>query len=792
MTERRLPRSLDPLPGESLPGFLLRLSCRLERSPRRIAELCGLTNGESCSQAYLRYLPDELKGRVANVLRLSKDEVRSLTLQRFSAAYPPLAKMQLNAKRAGFEAMVNWVVNASSRYCPDCLSGDGSDIQDKYGGAWALAWHLPVVFACNLHNRLLEHSCPNCALSLNGATGGGKRNMVKNLGSVGMHPLQCRNRSADCGNSRAPLGALCGARLDQVEKCSGKGIGSDELRRYLALQQRIMARLTSQRLHTDPGSHEFDTYFPDLLAVLQLIKLSWPVGAEVLSPQLASRIESHVEPLLSKLAAERERKERVNRLSMKVAPADSELCGSLLLAADSLLGDRMLADLRVRLQPIVKEAYRRSPSYASRICQRNDISTTLSRATVRRIYGVSARARLRIERKIFRFRVEEIPSFLPQSWYSVHLAKFSAELPDSLNGMERYLRRAAPLRLAELVSGLSWSECGPLVGVSKASAGRTQKFLGRRLDELGLWPAFEQDVGRIAHTLDTSSHRIDFARRRQRMSDWRMPLDDWNSMLEEFPLLSRLREKNNSDIGSALVWSMVTEGEHTCSPVVESIQKRGANSQPLAAGIARFVGNGLTGPTAILRRRLDSYAQTLADACDGVGDLSVSVAEIIEEDAVAHDRYHLLRIPGSTKNVSAAVFKGAVNAYGDVVPGAMWELFRSIVPPVEGRLCSDRDALGAILCVAVSGCGWNRLSFRYGVSGWTAFERLSEWTQAGVWVRLGALAQDRIGCDSERQWILCALEAISLRVEQVATRSGRPQRRESRVSPANEVPPAGF
>jgi hypothetical protein len=37
-----LPRSLDPLPDESLPGYVLRLAHRLDRSPARIIELTGL------------------------------------------------------------------------------------------------------------------------------------------------------------------------------------------------------------------------------------------------------------------------------------------------------------------------------------------------------------------------------------------------------------------------------------------------------------------------------------------------------------------------------------------------------------------------------------------------------------------------------------------------------------------------------------------------------------------------------------------------------------------------------
>jgi hypothetical protein len=42
MLGRPLPRSLDPLAGESLPGYVLRLAHRLERAPGRIAVLTGL------------------------------------------------------------------------------------------------------------------------------------------------------------------------------------------------------------------------------------------------------------------------------------------------------------------------------------------------------------------------------------------------------------------------------------------------------------------------------------------------------------------------------------------------------------------------------------------------------------------------------------------------------------------------------------------------------------------------------------------------------------------------------
>ena len=56
----------------------------------------------------------------------------------------------------------------ATRYCPECLAGDGSAIQESFGGPWLKAWHLPVVFACPAHRRLLEHLCPECGQPVHG------------------------------------------------------------------------------------------------------------------------------------------------------------------------------------------------------------------------------------------------------------------------------------------------------------------------------------------------------------------------------------------------------------------------------------------------------------------------------------------------------------------------------------------------------------------------------------------------------------------------------------------------
>lgn len=54
----------------------------------------------------------------------------------------------------------SWLFNDSPRYCPRCLAGDGSTVQQKYGGPWKKVWQLPIAFLCPDHRAYLHHGCP--------------------------------------------------------------------------------------------------------------------------------------------------------------------------------------------------------------------------------------------------------------------------------------------------------------------------------------------------------------------------------------------------------------------------------------------------------------------------------------------------------------------------------------------------------------------------------------------------------------------------------------------------------
>lgn len=200
-----LPSSLDPLPDESLVGFLLRLAHRLECSPGRILELAGFAGSRGWQHVsvipyhvMLELTPPERDG-LARTSRLTPQEAEALCFGQLQDRFPlprPASREQAPAKRFDW-----WLSTTFSRYCPQCLAGDGTAIQDDHGGAWKRAWRLPVSFACEKHNRFLEHRCPACghpALGIHGNSGG---RLVPGMMLRGLHPAQCRadSRTARCG-----------------------------------------------------------------------------------------------------------------------------------------------------------------------------------------------------------------------------------------------------------------------------------------------------------------------------------------------------------------------------------------------------------------------------------------------------------------------------------------------------------------------------------------------------------------------------------------------------------------
>ncbi|WP_392872750.1 TniQ family protein [Streptomyces sp. LN499] len=635
---RPLARSLAPLPEESLPGFLLRLSYRLERAPRHVGERLGLGQRHSnIPYPHLRALPDELRKHFSITAGLSDQEAKDLTLEGFAETYPALRKLR-NDSRIGATAQANWAMMPSSRYCPDCLRGDNSPIQKALGGAWQLHWHLPVVFACTRHDRLLEHACPSCNLALNSPEHR-RPGLIKQPNASALHPLRCRNRIATLpptpGAFASPV--PCGFRLDSISSASGTAIPAGDLDLLITLQQYINQHLTPGHNDSEPPDPLAAFFFPDLITATHLIKLSWPAGRSLLpSDAMTAAIDAYASPILSAINAQIRGAEKTGFRGARIAPDDALVSGALLLAASNLLGNRTPETLAELLVPLAFKAHQRSKWYTLNLVKDGGVSTNFAHAVSRQAPAFRVRNRLRRSPRTYQFQVDEVPPYLPRSRFLEHFTELRSHLPDSTCRNERLLRRGASLRLTEMITGLTWPECGVEMGIGANTARYTLNALGRQLKAGGLWPLFAYATEQIANELDSQEDRVDYANRRKKMENWHLPGTDWRVLFDGLDRLGGMHDRADPRIASVIIWSDVTQDAAINCPIITALRGVGDSRALTSRTSALHEADLGSGQRTRMRQRLNRYASHLAKACDQNRLQSVSMAAVVAEETRLH------------------------------------------------------------------------------------------------------------------------------------------------------------
>lgn len=628
MTFRPLARSLAPLPEESLPGFLLRLSSRLEIPPRWLAVRCGLiersVHNARIPTLLLQDLPGAMAQNFALATGLDLAEVSALTLRRFQPHYSPLRTAYRTPHRTTTMLSARWAMEFSPRYCPPCLRGNGSAIQQAWGGPWKLQWHLPVVFACPQHHRLLESACPGCQRQLN-TSSSGRFNLVTSPGTR-LHALQCRNRTEDAAH-KARGNRRCGTRLDRLDHASGPppGLIASDLDRLLALQHRIDRRLFGDQQEPDGNS-----YFEDLLLAAHLITLSWPTAADLIpSRSLQARLDEHAAPITELIQASQVTGLPSRRSGTRAAPADTTQRAALLLAADTLLGEHDQTSLREQVRPLVQTVRSHAPMFYGQIARSLNISPRFAQALATKSYGTHGHRSLRTPARKHRFSVEEVPAYLPKPWFDTYFDGFLDHMPEDQRPRVRALRRAASIRLVRLITGASWPRCAEVLDLTPKMAAKLIFSLAKRFDPIKLWSEFDRRVDQIADHLDVTQDRINYANRRQRLAEWRMASEEWHVLTAGIPRLRRLHEQGTPEIGAALAWSGATQGEPVHSPVIRESERNGGDVTLLTRELSVLQGDDLRGARLHLRRRLDVYAAHLASACDRGASLQVRIDDIL-------------------------------------------------------------------------------------------------------------------------------------------------------------------
>lgn len=569
---RPLPRSLVPLPGESLAGFLLRLSCRLNQPPARIAEVTGIAsegaNGARLPASLLAGIPEPARSDFGHATRLTGEQVTGLGLTAWEERYPlpawtPGKLPSLPTDR--------WSLLApATRYCPECLAGDGSAIQESFGGPWLKAWHLPVVFACPAHRRLLEHRCPECGQSVRG---GKSTALLPRMRLAGLHPAQCRASSALRENS------ACGARIGQARP---RQHASTEL---LGLQGKILGLLdpdgpaaTVSAGAPAPSA----SYFADLRAVSLLACSTWPALRDMSpSAEIAAAIDQHVMPFRQQ---EAERRASSSRTAVRgpLPPLDAAASAGLTCIADRILAGTT-SDVRGHLRSVLpsttKEAGRTnwarwvavSPVPCSDGFQAAYDPLLRKRTTpFRQLRPGGARPGTALAAA--RWGPENVPALVPEDWYERHFTP--------VTDVSRILaRRTASLRLVQMVAGGSLGEAARFLGITTSARPRPRE--GHIYSSAGLVHSgarhqpepsgFEDGLRNLARELNAPGTLLgNYQQRRQALENWSIDERTWDRLLSGLPPLARSHTPDLGDskrqLASVYVWVRVTCGEPAYAP----------------------------------------------------------------------------------------------------------------------------------------------------------------------------------------------------------------------------------
>ncbi|MFJ3344779.1 TniQ family protein [Streptomyces diastaticus] len=573
-----LPCSLDPLEDEALTGFLLRLSHRLERSPARMMQLTGLAADRRFAsrvshEKMLHLTPAELRV-FSSVTRLSTEEADELCFTSMNERYPTGFHPEDSPKglltRADF-----WVLSTASRYCPECLTGDGSFVQAEHGGAWRRAWRLPVTFACPLHQRFLEHLCPKCrGPAFGGGPTTGRLRMIAAASAVGLHPAQCRLPLSE--NSE-----LCGQRLDVIRPPGLTLPGP-----VWALQERLAGFLNPRgpRRTVSAGS-ECTTlqYFNDLRLVAHLIAVTWP-QARALAPteELAAILDDRSPAMrpntTTRPTTNRKQPDYFTTFRADIVrPSDPALSACLLTIADTVLTQHNTDERRSLLRELlpgdkasVNGRWGWGRTFSSRYAQSSSpgLRELVTPLTMPYTF-IGART---LPRPITRSECgpQHVPQVLPSDWADELLGELSLS-PVNRNNL-------AVCRLVQTMRGGSLGGAAHFLGLP------TYLARGYRISKRGglvLRAAEEKGLDWLDKTLLEIPDRlqeaglIDYRHRREKLEDWLIPTPIWTAMTGEIlgqkrRLSPAKRELFTSEaeriLDSVVVWTFVTHGRKTLAP----------------------------------------------------------------------------------------------------------------------------------------------------------------------------------------------------------------------------------
>lgn len=156
-----LPLRVTPQPGEAWHGYLTRTAAHYDSTVAVLADRIGLRRKGRWPGYHGVLLDAHTGSTTAEELNLGATQVQQMQLASLDQSAFDLSGLDTaqRFRMAATQRVTNqaWVFLSGGRYCPACLRADG---------VWRLEWRIPWITTCPLHNRWLEHQCPQCQRSV--------------------------------------------------------------------------------------------------------------------------------------------------------------------------------------------------------------------------------------------------------------------------------------------------------------------------------------------------------------------------------------------------------------------------------------------------------------------------------------------------------------------------------------------------------------------------------------------------------------------------------------------------
>lgn len=562
----------------------------------------------------------------ASTTRLSKPEVTGLSLARYATRYPPFNSVNGSYQQAMDITVQNpWILIRNSRYCPHCLAGDGSAIQQQHGGAWRQQWRFAIVFACPLHRCLLRHLCPSCgapAFQGNPRTGG---KLIPQMSQDLLHPAKCRHQlHAGNGTGGKRFAALCEARLDLVEIAPDVGLSplpQLALDPLLQVQQRISTALDLNQ-NSEHQREKYD-YLKDMIFITSVLQQSWPEPRHLLQDSLlAELIDDHVERSRQELEDARRNNGRLHRtitMSLRGLPSDTAVTAGLMYLADQIT-EVEDADLSQIMNALTQSAFRQQPRRYRALRDSVSLSARMGRALMPQFHGFGAGGAktppaMRVAAG-HTFGVQHVPQLLPKEQRD----RFMADLI-GVRGI--HLRRAAAFKLIERAAGITWIQAAELLDTPRSVAGNALQVMRTWARDPANLQRFQAAVEEIATEIDHAPVRVDYAERRRVLRDWVLSDSDWTAIVAEARQDTSPVEPDWGPVkqmaATIFIWTHATQGDYRLAPQLRRIRENGGPTRRVFGYLRHLVVPRLPTHHVALRHHLRHYADLLVSRVDRQG-----------------------------------------------------------------------------------------------------------------------------------------------------------------------------